>query len=50
MGPLTDYLLRGVGNIDDISGIIYNNGNEFVSTKFDCWSKNLDELPFPARH
>lgn len=50
MGPVTDYLLKGEGNIDDISGIIYNNGNEFVLTKFDCWNKNLDELPFPARH
>ena len=49
MGPLTDCLLRGEGNLDDIPGIIYHNGNEFVSTKFDCWNKNLDELPFPAR-
>ena len=50
MGPITDYLLRGKGNIDDIPGIIYHKGDEFVSTKFDCWNKNLDELPFPARH
>ena len=49
MGPLTDYLLRGIGSIDNIPGIIYNNGDKFISTKFDCWSKNLDELPFPAR-
>ena len=50
MGPVADYLLRNEGNPDDIPGIIYKNGNEFISTKFDCWNKNLDELPFPARH
>ena len=32
MGPLTDCLLRGEGNLDDIPGIIYHNGDEFVST------------------
>lgn len=50
MGPLADCLLRDAGNLDDIPGIVYHNGDEFVSTKFDCWNKNLDELPFPARH
>lgn len=50
MGPLADYLLKGIGNIDDIPGIIYRKGDKFISTKFDCWNKNLDELPFPARH
>ena len=49
MAPVTDCLLKGMGTLDTVPGIIYNNGNEFVSTKFDCWSKNLDELPFPAR-
>lgn len=49
MGPVADSLLRGEGDIDEIPGIIYNNGEGFTATKFDCWNKNLDELPFPAR-
>lgn len=54
-GEITTYeLLEALNNnkdIDTVDGIVYKKGNgEIVQTKKRQLIKNLDELPFPARH
>ncbi len=38
------------GNIDDIKGIFYRNDGKIIQTKDREPIKNLDDLPYPARH
>ena len=49
IAPLCDVLLRGNGKLCDIAGIVYRENGKWCKTAFDCWHKNLDILPFPAR-
>jgi radical SAM superfamily enzyme YgiQ (UPF0313 family) len=46
-------LLRAVesaGNLDTVSGIAYRAGSKIMITAKRKWIKDLDALPFPARH
>ena len=36
-------------DFDTIPGIFIKEGNEWKETKFDNWSKEIDDLPFPNR-
>lgn len=49
IGKMADNILRGEGNLKDIPGIIYKEGNSFIKTAFDIWETDLDNIPFPAR-
>ena len=49
IGKLTDYIFNKVGNLGDIPGIVYKDGETFIKTAFDIWQDNLDDIPFPAR-
>ena len=49
IGDLADALLRKIGNLEDISGIIYKTKNGFQKTDFQCFHADVDALPFPAR-
>jgi radical SAM superfamily enzyme YgiQ (UPF0313 family) len=44
---LADCLLRGVGALNDIDGICYRDGDEFVYTRPRSPIIDLDALPFP---
>jgi radical SAM superfamily enzyme YgiQ (UPF0313 family) len=46
-------LLRAVesaGNLDTVSGIAYRAGSKIMTTAKRKWIKDIDALPFPARH
>lgn len=49
IGKLVDNILKGEGNLKDIPGIIYKEGNSFIKTSFNVWETDLDDIPFPAR-
>ncbi len=49
IGELVDCIALKNDAFDSIPGIIYKKDGVFVKTKFDCWFKDLDEIPFPAR-
>lgn len=49
IGKLVDNILKGEGNLRDIHGIIYKEGNSFIKTSFNIWETELDNIPFPAR-
>ena len=42
-------LLRGVGQLSDIPGLLYSEGGRLCKTSFRCPEQDLDTLPFPAR-
>lgn len=46
---LCDYLVKGVGGLDAILGLVYKRNDELVS-KPPALVEGLDSLPFPARH
>jgi anaerobic magnesium-protoporphyrin IX monomethyl ester cyclase len=41
---------NGLTGLDEIAGIAFKHDGEFHQTKERPFIKNLDELPFPARH
>ena len=46
-------LLRAVesaGNLDKVGGIAYRSDSKIITTAKRKWIKDLDALPFPARH
>ena len=49
---LTDYLNKNNQNIDDIKGIVYRDSNngKLKTTEKRPLIKDLDSIPFPARH
>lgn len=49
IGDVVDGITEGKGNLADIPGILYRQGNIFRKTDFRTWSDRLDEIPFPAR-
>lgn len=49
IGKLVDNILKGEGELKDIPGIIYKEGNSYIKTSFDKWETELDDIPFPAR-
>ncbi len=53
-GEITTYellkCLENKGNIDEVDGIVYRKSEKLIYTKPRKHIKNLDELPFPARH
>ena len=53
-GEITTYelleCLSNSGDVNSINGIVYKNNNELIYTEKRDLIKNLDELPFPARH
>lgn len=49
IGKLVDNILKGKGELRDIPGIVYKEGNSFIKTAFNVWETELDDIPFPAR-
>lgn len=49
IGELVDALLRGIGELAKIPGIIYKTTDGFQKTDFQCFQTDVDALPFPAR-
>lgn len=49
IGKLVDNILKGEGELQDIPGIIFKEGNSLVKTSFSVWETELDSIPFPAR-
>ena len=49
IGQLADYISGDISGIDDVPGVIYKKGGEFIKTAFDKWFCDLDSIPFPAR-
>jgi anaerobic magnesium-protoporphyrin IX monomethyl ester cyclase len=47
---LARYFKYGAGTLDEIIGINFRRNGEVVSTPTRPFVKNLDDLPFPARH
>jgi radical SAM superfamily enzyme YgiQ (UPF0313 family) len=45
-----EYEGSGLSNLDTIDGIIYRRNGKIVRTKDRGFIRNLDSLPFPARH
>ncbi len=49
-GELTMHELVTKGNARDVNGISYKDGDEIIHNPDREFIKNLDSLPFPARH
>jgi len=49
IGSLADYYLRGIGEIQAIPSILYQENGMFAPTRFHAWEDRLDDIPFPAR-
>ncbi len=49
IGELVDCIVSDNDDFDNIPGIIYKKDDAFIKTNFNCWFKNLDDIPFPAR-
>lgn len=49
IGKLVNNIFRNEGNIAEIPGIVYKDGDSYKKTAFDIWQDNLDDIPFPAR-
>lgn len=49
IGDLADALLRKIGTLETIPGIIYKTKDVFKKTNFQCFRHDVDALPFPAR-
>lgn len=49
IGALVDSIVLKRDDFDNIPGIIYKKDDVFKKTNFNCWFKNLDDIPFPAR-
>lgn len=49
IADLIGVILRGEGNIGDVPGIVYRDGDDYVRTD-NKWLCDLDEIPFPARN
>ena len=47
---LADSIIRKRIPIEQVQGIIYKRNKEFIKAKSIPYIKNLDSLPFPARH
>ena len=41
---------NGIGGLEKIPGIVFRKNGEFHETERRTFIKNLDEVPFPARH
>ena len=41
---------NGLSRLDEVAGIAFRHGGQFCLTERRPFIKNLDELPFPARH
>ncbi len=49
IGKLVNNIFRNEGNIAEIPGIVYRDGDTYKKTAFNIWQDNLDDIPFPAR-
>ena len=53
-GEITTYelleCLKNNGNVEEVDGIVFKKNNSIVKTKPRKFIKDLDSLPFPARH
>lgn len=49
IGDLVDYIIFKKGELENLPGIIYKKDGVFRKTAFNCWSDDLDTIPFPAR-
>lgn len=51
IGKLANYALRSNEKIENIPNLFYKDSQgNFIPNKFSCWEKNIDKIPFPARH
>lgn len=49
IGDLADGIFKKNIDLNDVNGIIFREGNNFIKTAFDKWECDLDSIPFPAR-
>lgn len=49
IGDLVDCIIFKKDELENIPGFIYKKDGVFRKTAFNCWSDDLDTIPFPAR-